>query len=96
MIIYGHNLLPVYAELARLGLTESERRFGQWLGVTPQYLRDHRRAAGRAKVNPRTARRLRRQLVEFAQRLTPGLRREVEAISVRLERDAAVAEMLVR
>jgi hypothetical protein len=64
--------------------------------VAPQYLRDHRRAAGRAKVHPRAARRLRHQLFELARRLPPGLRLEIEAISARLERHAAVAATLAR
>lgn len=96
MIIYGQNLLRVYDDLARLGLAESERKFGRWLGVAPQYLRDHRRAAGRAKVHPRVATRLRRQLEALAQRLPPGLRLEVAAIVVRLGRDAAIAALVAR
>lgn len=96
MKMYGVNLVPVYEELRRLGLIESERRFGPWVGRGADYLRDHGRADGFACVAPRTAARLRRQLQELARRLPPGLRSEVEAISARLERDAAVATMLAR
>ena len=94
--MYGVNLVPVYEELRRLGLIESERRFGPWIGRGPDYYRDHGRAGGYARVAPRTASRLRWQLAELARRLPPGLRREVEAISTRLERDMAVATMLAR
>jgi len=96
MNVYGVNLVPVYEELRRLGLMESERRFGPWIGRGADYYRDHCRAGGYGCVAPRTAARLRRQLDELARRLPPGLRREVEAISTRLERDAAVARMLAR
>ena len=89
-------LVPVFAELRRLGLVESERRFSVWIGRGPDYLRDHGRADGYARVSPGTAARLRRQLAELAGRLPPGLRREVEAIEARLERDAAVATVLAR
>lgn len=96
MIMFGYNLFPVYDDLSRLGLVESERRFSDWVGAAPQYLRDHRVAAGRAKVHPRTATRLRRQLEALARRLPPGLRREIKAIIARMERDATVAAMLAR
>ncbi|MCJ2125709.1 hypothetical protein [Methylobacterium sp. J-077] len=96
MKVYGVNLVPVFMELRRLGLIESERRFGPWIGRGPDYYRDHGRAYGYAQVAPRTAARLWRQLQALARRLPPGLRGEVEAICVRLERDAAVAGMLAR
>ena len=96
MFLYGYNLLPIYEELAQLGLVESERRFSTWIGMAPQYLRDHRVAAGRARVHPRTATRLRRKLEALAQRLPLGLRREIKEIITRLERDAAVSAMLAR
>jgi hypothetical protein len=96
MKMYGVNLVPVFVELRRLGLIESERRFGPWIGRGPDYYRDHGRADGYARVAPRTAVRLQRQLQELARRLPPGLRSEVQAISTRLERDAAVAAMLAR
>ena len=96
MKMYGVNLVPVFMELRRLGLIESERRFGAWIGRGPDYYRDHCRADGYARVAPRTALRLRRQLQDLARRLPPGLRSEVEAISKRLERDATVATMLAR
>lgn len=96
MKMFGLNLLAVFAELRRLGLVESERRFSVWLGRGPDYLRDHSRADGYARVSPGTAIRLRRQLAELAARLPADLRKEVEAINARLERDAAVATLLAR
>jgi hypothetical protein len=94
--MFGYNLFPVYDDLSRLGLVESERRFSTWIGTAPQYLRDHRIATGRARVHPRTATRIRRQLEALAQRLPLGLRLEIKEIIGRLERDAAVAAMLAR
>jgi hypothetical protein len=96
LIMFGYNLFSVYDDLCRLGLVESERRFSTWIGSAPQYLRDHRVAAGRARVHPRTATRLRRKLEALAQRLPLRLRREIKEIIDRLERDAAVAAMLAR
>jgi len=96
LIMFGYNLFPVYDGLCRLGLVESERRFSTWIGTAPQYLRDHRVAAGRARVHPRTSMRLRRRLEALAKRLPNGLRREIKEIIIRLERDATVAAMLAR
>lgn len=94
--MYGRSLVPVFEALRCLGLVESERGFGRWIGRGPDYLRDHRRAGGQRRVSSMTISRLRRQLVEVSHRTPPGLASEIETIIAALDRDLTIARMLSR
>lgn len=94
--MYGRNLFDIYLRLRNLGLTESERSFGRWLGRAPQYLRDHRQAGGFARVSPIVVTILRRRLTETAQVAPPGLAQDLRDIIRQIERDVAVHAALAR
>ena len=92
--MYGYKLEKIFEEMQSIGLCESEREFGRFVGKSPCYLRNHRRCNGRARVSPDVIACLRYRLKEISKLVPSGVKRDLVAIVETIDENARVMAML--